>query len=292
MSRGVITWSAADDEYVQLNYPTMPTSDIATQLQRPARHVRQRAYELGVKKAPGAKQLRTGKWTQLDDLLQLLYADMLNEDLSELLGQPAQDIASRACRLGLHKSPEILARTYSLALLRTGPRPGQFETGEQPWNKGLRGYSVVLGRSHFKHGNRPPTWVPVGTERWTTPPTRSPDAPRYLKRKVADPDQWALVHHIVWEQHHGPVPDGFVVIFADSDTTHLDISNLRCVCRADLSASNGSGMPVDLLPTWRLARQLQQEINTLENPPDDNRSASGRHQQPDITARRADAIHS
>lgn len=291
MSRGVIAWSAADDEFVRLNYPAMPTGDIATQLQRPPHHVRQRAHELGVKKAPGAKQLRTGKWTQLDDLLQLLYPDMLNEDLSELLGQPAQDIASRACRLGLRKSPEILARTYSLAMLRTGPRPGQFETGEQPWNKGLRGYSVELGRSHFRHGNRPPTWVPVGTERWTSPPARSPDAPRYLKRKVADPDQWALVHHIVWEQHHGPVPAGFVVIFADGDTKNPDISNLRCICRADLSASNGSGMPVDLLPAWRLARQLQQEIHTLEHPPNDDRKPSTAGQQHRLAAGCADAIH-
>ena len=291
MSRGTLPWSAADDDYVRQHYPAMPTSDIVAHLQRPARHIRQRAYELGVKKVPGAKQLRTGKWTQLDDLLQLLYADMRNEDLSELLGQPAADIASRACHLGLHKSPEVLAQTYSLAMLRSGPRPGQFEPGTRPWNKDLRGYSVELGRSHFKAGNRPPTWVPVGTERWTTPPTRSPNAPRYLKRKVAEPDQWALVHHIVWEQHHGPVPDGFIVTFVDGDTSNPTIDNLRCICRADLSASNGSGMPVDLLPAWRLARQLQQEINALENPTHERRDPAPSSSQHRITARRADAIH-
>lgn len=264
MSREAFTWTAADDEYVRANYPATPTGEIAALLQRPARHVRQRAYELGVKKTPGAKQLRTGKWTQLDDLLQLLYADMKNHDLSDLLGMPAEDIASRACRLGLHKSTDMLKQTYSEAMLRGGRRPGQFERGQRPWNKGLQGYSVELGRSHFKPGNRPPTWVPVGTERWTTPPRSKPGGPRYLKRKVAEPNHWALVHHITWQQHHGPIPEDCVVTFADGDTGNHAIGNLRCVPRTELSVSNRAGVPLDLLPAWRLTRELQQELDSQE----------------------------
>ena len=264
MSREATNWSAADDDFLRANYPTSPTGEIAAKLQRPAQHIRQRAYELRVMKAPGAKQLRTGKWTQLDDLLQLLYADMKNEDLSDLLGMPAEDIASRASRLGLHKSAETLKHTYSEAMLRSGRRAGQFEQGQRPWNKGVHGYSVELGRSHFKPGNRPHTWVPVGTERWTTPPLSTPNGPRYLKRKVAEPNHWALVHHIVWEQHHGPVPANCVVTFADCDTSNTAIANLRCVPRAELSASNGAGVPLDLLPAWRLTRELQQELDSQD----------------------------
>lgn len=257
-------WSPADDAYLRGHYPTQPTAAIAEHLGRPQRHVQQRAYYLGIKKAPGAKTLRTGRWTQLDDLLQLLYADMLNEDLSELLGMPMAEIATRASRLGLHKAPAVMSQTYSICMQRQGKRPGQFAPGTQPWNKGLRGYSVELGRSHFKEGNRPPTWVPVGTERWTMPPANRPDAPRYLKRKVAEPNHWELVHRIVWQQHHGPIPPGHVVIFHDGDTRNTDISNLRCVSRADLSCSNGADIPIDLLPVWQLTRQLQREITEME----------------------------
>lgn len=258
-------WNGADDTHLREHYPSQPTAVIAAHLDRSERHIRQRAYDLGIKKAPGAKTLRTGRHAGLDDLIQLLYADMPNEELSALLGMPAPDIASRASRLGLHKSPAVLSQTYSAALLRQGRRKGQFEAGGQPWNKGLRGYSVELGRSHFKDGHRPPTWVPVGTERLTGPTHEASRGPRYLKRKVAEPNHWALVHHLVWEQHNGPIPSGHVVVFHDGDTTNTSIQNLRCITRTNLACSNGSGTPVDLLPVWRLTRQLAQEISNHES---------------------------
>ncbi len=59
---------------------------------RTARHVQQRAYDLGVKKAPGAKTAHTGQWTHPHDLLQLVYADMGNEELARLLDILIQDI--------------------------------------------------------------------------------------------------------------------------------------------------------------------------------------------------------
>lgn len=257
-------WRAKDDAYLCAHYPTQPTAAVAAHLQRSARHVQQRAYDLGVKKASGAKTARTGRWTDLDDLLQLLYADMLNEDLGELLGMPMRDIATRASRLGLHKSPAVLTQTYRASMLRQGQRQGQFTAGFKPWNKGKHGYSVEQRKSHFKAGNRPPTWVPVGTERWTTPPRSLPHAARYLKRKVAEPNRWALVHRIVWEQHHGPIPEGHAVIFHDGDTSNFDINNLRCISRAELSRSNGAAVPIDLLPVWELTHQLDQEIKEIE----------------------------
>ncbi|ROQ90110.1 hypothetical protein EDF72_5115 [Delftia acidovorans] len=117
-------WRAEDDAYLRAHYSTQPTAAVAAHLQHTARHVQQRAYDLGVKKAPGAKTLRTGRWTDLDDLLQLLYADMSNEDLGELLGMRVQDIATGASRLGLHKSPGVLTQTYHASMLWQGRRHG------------------------------------------------------------------------------------------------------------------------------------------------------------------------
>ena len=257
-------WSPADDAYLRGHYPTQPTAAIAAHLDRAERHVRQRAYELGIKKAQGAKTHRKSRWHELDDLLQLLYTDMSNADLHDLLGLPVPYIAKRANMLGLRKAPSVLTQIYRDAMLRKGPCKGQFTAGNRPWNLGVTGYHIESSPNQFQPGNRPPTWVPVGSERWTTPSSHRPGAQSYLLRKIAEPNVWAPVHHILWQQHHGPIPAGHVVAFHDSDPSNLTISNLRCIPRAELSRSTGADIPIDLLPVWQLTRQLQREITEME----------------------------
>ncbi len=40
-------WRAEDDAYLRAHYPTQPTAAVAAHLQRSARHVQQRASDLG-----------------------------------------------------------------------------------------------------------------------------------------------------------------------------------------------------------------------------------------------------
>lgn len=42
---------------------------------------------------------------------------------------------------------------------------------------------------------------------------------------------WKFKHHLVWEQHYGPVPKGHMIIFLDGNPLNCDISNLKCVAR-------------------------------------------------------------
>lgn len=86
--------------------------------------------------------------------------------------------------------------------------------------------------SVFKKGHKSDKWLPVGTERLSSE--------GYLLRKVADEqyapqhENWRPVHRLIWEAEHGPIPDGYKVIFADGDKTNLKLENLRLV-------SNGEG---------------------------------------------------
>ena len=237
------------------------TREIAEHLGRDPQRIRTRAYELGVSKAPGAKAKRIGLFTpEMDDRLRQIYHLHTNAEIAQMMGLKRSEVADRAVVLGLRKPKELLSRTISEALYRTGRRPGQFQKGLVPWNKGLTGYSVALGRSHFKHGNRPPTWVPVGTERWTTPPKAKPDAPRYIKRKVAEPNVWRLVHRITWEQHYGPIPKGHIVVFKDGDSSNCDPANLACIPRSDLGIANGAGIPYHFAGVYRALGELQKAI--------------------------------
>ncbi len=252
---------AWQDDYIRQHYPTGNTVEIAAHLGRTPQRIRTRANELGVAKSPGSKAKRQGMFTPaLDDVLRRLYAEHTNAELSERLGLPRKAIAKRGNDLGLRKSHAILSHTSRAAMLRAGPRPGQFSKGFSPWNKGLKGYSVTLARGHFKPGNLPPTHVPVGTERWTTPPKSKPHAPRYLKRKVAEPNVWKFAHHIAWEQHHGPIPRGHIVVFLDGDTANADPANLTCIPRSDLGVANGAGIPYHLAGAYRALSELQKAI--------------------------------
>ena len=258
-------WQEWQCDYLREHYPHGNTNAIAAHLGFNPQRIRTKANELGVTKAPGAKAKRIGKFTpQMDDALREHYATKTNAELAEMLGMERVEVAHRAMVLGLRKTTETKGRTVREALLRAGPRQGQFKSGNVPWNKGIKGYSVELGRSHFKPGSIPPTHVPVGTERWTTPPKSKPDAPRYLRRKVAEPNVWMKVHHIVWEAHHGPIPDGHVVVFRDGNTANIEIENLHCLPRGELGMANGACVPYHLTDAYRLMRELQKTIEDSE----------------------------
>ena len=72
--------------------------------------------------------------------------------------------------------------------------------------------------------------MPVGTERTNTD--------GYVEIKIADPNKWKGKHRIIWEETHGPIPKGHVVIFADGNRRNFDPDNLLLVSRAQLARMN------------------------------------------------------
>lgn len=109
-------------------------------------------------------------------------------------------------------------------------RTGRFEKGQCSWNKGVSGYMGPNATS-FKKGNRPKNWTPVGTERYET-------KGRYIKVKVAEPNEWKFKHRLVWEKHSGSVPKGHVIVFKDGDRENCEIDNLACISRGVLAQYN------------------------------------------------------
>lgn len=107
----------------------------------------------------------------------------------------------------------------------------------------LTEYQVSLFRSSHgtrscrSHGGRPRR--PVGFERTVK---------GYLYVKVAEEatvpqskDNWRLKHVHVWELEHGPLPDGWVVMFADRDTRNFDPGNLVALPRKYIGRINQIG---------------------------------------------------
>lgn len=146
-------------------------------------------------------------------------------------------------------------------------RTGRYEPGRTPENKGRKGYCAP-GREKgwFRKGERRGVardlWKPVGTERM------SKDG--YLERKVNDDlplqDRWRAVHLILWEELHGPVPDGHCLKCLDGDKTNTDPSNWEAIPRAMLPRLNGrfgrdyDAAPEELKPTLLATAKLEHAV--------------------------------
>lgn len=109
-----------------------------------------------------------------------------------------------------------------------------FKKGEKAWNKGMKGLNLGGDAGWFKKGNKPPQYLPIGTEKVTKD--------GYIKVKIAHPSTWDMKQRLVWEKYHGEIPDGHVIIFKDKDIKNLDIDNLLMVSRQQLAVMNKKGL--------------------------------------------------
>ena len=183
--------------------------------------------------------------------------------IAEHLGLSHSQVSRKAYELGLKKTSEHMNSVNS-GRFRKGMRPSgtTFRPGHTPWNKGKKGFHPG-GRSvetRFKAGHLPQTWKPIGSERL------SKDG--YLQRKITDTRNpkrdRQFVHHLIWRQHHGDIPPGHCVIFANGDKTDLRIENLRLITRAENMRRNGiSNMPEELAQVCRLRGVLNRHINRM-----------------------------
>lgn len=122
---------------------------------------------------------------------------------------------------------------------------GRFRKGQEPPNKGKTWDEFMPPESQeksrattFKLGNIPHNGGnPVGTLSVRHDHKNRGGKP-YTWQKVAEPNVWKAKHVIEWEEHNGPVPDGYMVTFANGDTLNWHIDNLVLTSRAQHAVKN------------------------------------------------------
>lgn len=186
--------------------------------------------------------LKRGRYTADEvELLEREYANAPTAALAARMGRLLDSVYRKASALRLRKSETYLA-SAAACRLRRGDAVGaahRFRPGVVPWNKGV--HYVPGGRSaqtRFAKGNKPQTWVPIGSWRVTK------DGYPQIKRTDTgySPRDWVSYHQHVWEQAHGPKPAGHVVVFRPGAKTRevdqITIDKLECISRAELMARN------------------------------------------------------
>lgn len=134
-----------------------------------------------------------------------------------------------------HTTPEQRQRVRARKIARA--RTGRANC--VPWNKGMKGL-ILSPRTLFKkgtlRGRGARAWRPVGT---IIVRRDSQSGRPYHWIKVADVvgaqwKNWRKYRHVVWEQHHGPIPPTCRVMHRDGDTLNDDVANLELVTLSDL----------------------------------------------------------
>lgn len=132
------------------------------------------------------------------------------------LNKDEQSIANRKFRLGLHSGVNI----------------GQYSKGRSPTNKGKKWseYMSEEGQKKslqtcFKKGNVPHNCVKVGSEALVKG--------GFVKVKIAEPNKRKLKQRLIYEQHYGEIPKGYVVTFLNGDKHDFRIENLMLISQAE-----------------------------------------------------------
>nr|WP_313269024.1 HNH endonuclease signature motif containing protein [Stenotrophomonas geniculata] len=195
--------------------------------------------------------------------------------IAHVLGRGRASIYRRAAQLGLKKADDF--ETQPLARLWNGTEEpasvaARFKPGQIPTNKGLRRPGWASGRmkeTQFKKG-RPASesrnYVPIGTEK--VDPKR-----KVLMRKITDdPDifpvkRWRPVHVMVWEQMHGEVPQGHIVVFRPGLKTfaaaEITPDRLELVTLAENMRRNSfhNRYPPEIKELIRLKARITRRVN-------------------------------
>ncbi|SFA90843.1 HNH endonuclease [Cohnella sp. OV330] len=132
----------------------------------------------------------------------------------------------------------------------------QFKPGQSPFNKGKSKTWIGGEETQFKKGHRPRNYMPLGSERV--------NADGYIDVKIADPNKWVAVHHLIWEAVKGPVPPGHVIIFGDGDKMNVHPDNLLLVTRNQLARLNQNHLikgSTDLTKIGIVIADLKQKIS-------------------------------
>lgn len=151
--------------------------------------------------------------------------------------------------LGSDKTPVQLKPFYKKHKLCNGFNC-KFEKGHVPENKGVPMSEETkdkIRHTWYSPGHRPYNAHDVGDE--VLHKYKSGKAYWYVK--VAEPKTWKPKHHLLWEQHYGPIKKDYIVIFLDGDTNNVTIENLRMISKQDNVRINQLYSSPDLSPEER-----------------------------------------
>ena len=81
--------------------------------------------------------------------------------------------------------------------------------------------------------------------------------------RILKDGKWELKQRLMWQRAHGPIPDGYCILFLDGNRRHLRLANLACVPKGTVSSVNktlGTRRNPELTKAFIMVRELEQAV--------------------------------
>jgi len=158
-------------------------------------------------------------------------------------GVSSKEMAERVKEIfGYEMTPTCMKQFRQRHGIKSGVT-GWYQKGHPPGNKGKKLEEYVgeeraaeikkrISATQFKKGDRPVNEMPVGTI------VVSSDGYKLRKKQMEGTiwERWEFLHRAVWEEHNGPIPEGMMITFKDSNKLNCDIDNLMMITKGENSA--------------------------------------------------------
>jgi len=199
------------------------------------------------------------KWTDEDKrMVILLYPCTKTEAIAKLFNCTLPQIYNIAFKLEVSKSQWFKDSPMAQKLRSdsSAGAPYRFKKGQIPANKGKKvGNDPRMMPTQFKQGHKPANHKPVGTIRI------SKDG--YSEIKIEEGMfKWRLLHRIIYERMHGPVPHGYIVTFIDGNKANISIINLTTIDKKQNCQRNSyHNYGKEIAQLYQLQAQITRQIN-------------------------------
>lgn len=242
-------WSEHEVDILKKEYPTCSSlRELADRMGRSVFSLLCKANSLGIIRKTIAV------WTpDMDNILKENYPYKETSEVAKMLGLTTKQIICRARRLKLHKSPEVFK----------GIREnGMFLKGHVPFNKGKKQHEFMSEEviqktiaTRFKKGQIPVNIKNVGYERV--------NVDGYVEVKTEK--GFVLKHRMIWVEHNGPIPKGYLVRFKNGNKQDIRIENLELVtCAQNMKDNTIHNYPPEIKTAIRSIANIKRRIKKYE----------------------------
>lgn len=204
---------------------------------------------------------RTIWTTEMDMILKEKYPNHTAKDIAKSLGISADAVYNRAYFLGLKKDKEFIRETARKKFQdNENAKKTMFKKGLIPYNKGKKQSEYMSAEAiernkatHFKKGHIPANTKYDGAERV--------NKYGYIEIRIRQ-GKYVLKHRKIWEEYHGEIPKGHIIIFKDNNPKNCVIENLEMISRAENAIRNNNlpNYPRDLQKLDYARTLLKQKI--------------------------------